>query len=134
MVLSLIFGLLVFSGVILGLGWPLASRLALAPAEKLTAVAMISLLFVFLIAWTIYVTGAPIVWLRAIPAIAALGLITGYRSLGRTLRDPEAGRLALGQVVITLWSVAGLALIISYSGGNWVADWFGHQQRTWFFL
>lgn len=118
----------------MGVGWPLAYRLALTPAEKLLAAAVLSLLIVFLIAWVIYVTGLPIIWLRTIPATAALGLITGHRSLSQTLEDPAAVRLVVGQIMITTWSVAGLALIISYSGGNWVADWFGHQQRTWFFL
>lgn len=134
MPLSLIYCLLIFVGIILGLGWPLASRLRLDPAEKLTAAVVLSLLTVFLVAWAVYVADLPLMWLKLLPLGAALGLLAGIRSLCTVLRDPDARILAIGQFIIMLWSVVGLALVVSYSGGSWVADWFGHLQRVCFFL
>lgn len=134
MILSLLICLLVFGGITLGLAWPAASRLALDPAEKLVATIALSLLGVYLFAWMIYVWALPLWLLWALPALSIAGLLTHWRALHGTLVDPNAASLGLAQVLITLWSIAWLAVVVSYSGGDWLADWFGHLQRTWFFL
>jgi len=132
--ISFLAGLIVFAGVTLGLAWPLVERLSLEPAEKLTATVALSLLGVFLFAWIVYVADLPSALLYFIPLAAAVGLLLGRHSFALLLRDPDTASLLTGQVILTLWSVAGLALVVSYSGGSWLADWFGHLQRTWFFL
>ncbi len=134
MLLSFLICLLVFCGIAVGLAWPLVTCLALDPAEKLTAAAVLSLLGVFLLGWLGYVLALPVGLLRILPLAALAGLFAGRRSLSRALRDHDAATLAIGQLIITLWSIGGLGLVLGYSGGGWVADWWGHMQRTYFFL
>jgi hypothetical protein len=131
---SLLACLLIFPGMVLGLGWPLASRLALDPAEKIVTGATLSLLGIFLFAWAVYVLSLPVTVLWTLPALAAAGLVSGRRSLAATLRDDAARGLLTAQTIITLWCVGWLALVLSYSGGGWAGDWWGHLQRTWLFL
>src|SRR6185312_3690193 len=107
--LSLLLCPLIFSGTVMGLSWPLSSHLRLDPAEKLTATIALSLLAIFLVSWIIYVTAMPLVWMNVLPLAGALGLLTGYRPLCVMLRDPDARVLATGQLLVMLWSCAGLA-------------------------
>lgn len=134
MLLPLLACLLIFPGIVLGIGWPLTARLALDPAEKFVTCIALSLLGVFLFAWTVYVCALPVATLRALPALAATGLVLGRRSLITALQDAGARALLAAQIIVSAWCIGWLALVLSYSGGNWVADWFGHMQRTWFFL
>lgn len=135
MLLSFCASLLIFCGVTLGLAWPLVTRLALDPAEKLTTSVALSLLGLFLFSWMVYVETLPLTWLWLPPALAVGGLIIGWRPLAALGQDPDARSLMVAQLIITSWSVGCLALVRSYSGGIfWVADWWGHLQRTWFFL
>jgi hypothetical protein len=134
MLLDLAASLLVFTGIALGLGWPVAGRLALAPAEKIGASVALSLLGVFLYGWAIYVCSLPVALFWALPALAAGGLAFGRRSLAAALRDADVQALLAAQGSVTLWCLGCLALVLSYSGGGWVADWWGHMQRTWLFL
>ena len=134
MVLSAVGNLDFFFAVLLGLAWPLASRLRLDHAEKIVASVALSVLGIFLIAWTIYVCALPLEWLWVLPATTAGGLWVNRQSLRNALSDPTAGRLVLAQLLVTLWSVGWLAATLSYSGGDWLADWFGHWQRAEFFL
>ena len=134
MLLSLFVSLLIFFGVTLGLAWPLAARLALAPAEKLVAGAALALLGVFLFAWAIYVCALPTAALWLLPMLAAAGLVMGGRSLGDLWRDADSRGLMLAQLLVTGWCVGWMATISSYSGGGWAGDWFEHWERTRFFL
>ena len=134
MLLDLLAGLLIFPVVALGLAWPLAARLTLAPAEKLGASVALSLLGTFLFAWMVYVCALPVAVLRALPLLAAAGLVAGRRSLGAALGDTEARALLATQLIVTAWCVGWLALVASYSGGAWTGDWFGHWDRARFFL
>ena len=126
--------LLVFAGVTLGLAWPLAARLNLAPAERLVTSTALSLLGVFLVAWAIFVCALPTAALWLLPAVAAVGLVTGRRALGEMWSDADARGLVLGQLLVSGWCVGWLAPIASYSGGGWAADWFEHWERARFFL
>ncbi len=134
MLLELATSLLLFFGLTFGLAWPLASRLNLAPAERLVASAAVSLLAVYLGAFVIYLLGLPIGTCWILPALAAAGLLAG-RTAGVALwRDPDARALLLGQLLVTGWCVTWLFFIASYSGGGWTSDWFEHWERTRFFL
>ncbi len=134
MLLGAILGVLVAGVVTLGPGWPLAQRLALDPSERIVASVATSLVIAFLAGWTVYVLALPLGLLWLLPLLGAVGLLVGGRTLLVTCRD-EAGRaLLLGQPLVTVWCVGWLALTVSYSGGGWTGDWFGHWQRAQFFL
>lgn len=124
---------LVFA-VTLGLAWPVAARLTLAPAEKIVASAALSLLGAFLIAWGVYTLALPLAVLWIVPGLASAGLLTGWRSLRVTARDPDARELAVGQVFVTGWCIGWLSFVTTYSGGGWALDWFEHWERARFFL
>src|SRR5690606_33356153 len=72
--------------------------------------------------------------LALVPALAAAGLVASAGSIARHLADPPTRDLAVAQVLVTAWCAGWLALVTSYSGGTWIGDWFGHWQRTLFFL
>lgn len=134
MVLELLSSAVVFVLVAFSLAWPIASRLALDPAEKLAASVVLSLLGAYLAAGAVYVLHLPAATLWLLPVLAAVGLATGMRALTTLLRDHDVRALLLGQLLVTGWCVGWLATIVSYSGGGWTGDWFEHWERTQFFL
>lgn len=119
---------------VLGLGWPLAARLALEPGEKLLAAVVLSLLAVFVTAWAVYTAALPLAALWLLPAAAALGLALSVRSVAAALRDSAVRELLAAQAFVTAWSVFCLAFVVTYSGGGWTADWFEHWERARFFV
>ncbi len=134
MLLSLLSILLLFFGVTLGLAWPLTARLAHDPAEKLLATVLLSLLGIWLLAWSVYVFAAPPALLWLLPGVAAFGLLHRRHAFVTTLRDPDARALLTAQILVSAMLVAGLFFIVSYSGGGWASDWFEHWERAEFFL
>lgn len=118
----------------LGLGWPWAARLPLAPAEKLVAALVGSLITWWLAGWAIYTSGLSWNTLWLLPAVAAAALIHGRAAFAVVLRDPTARGILVGQGLVALWCVAWLALVQNYSGGGWSGDWFEHWDRARFFL
>lgn len=125
----LLTGLLLF-----GLGWPLAARLPLAPAEKLAAALAGSLVFIWGAGWLVYTTGLSwhLVWL--LPVLAAWALVRGRGAFAVVSRDPVARGILAAQGLVTLWCVGWLALVQNYSGGGWTSDWFEHWERAVYFL
>ncbi|MBC7367397.1 MAG: hypothetical protein H7343_11410 [Undibacterium sp.] len=117
-----------------GLAWPLATRLALAPAEKFVVSAILSLLGVFLLGWLTYAAALPATTLWLAPVLAVSGLFFNRRSLAATILDPTVRALLLAQLLVTAWCLGWLSLVASYSGGGWAADWFEHWERARFFL
>lgn len=134
MLLSLLACLGLVFAILLGLAWPVAARLTLAPAEKIVASAALSLLGVFLFAWGVYTLALPLTALWIVPALAGAGLLSGWRSLREAFRDPGARELAIGQLFVTGWCIGWLSFVITYSGGGWALDWFEHWERARFFL
>ncbi len=134
MIFDLGCSLLLFWGITFGLAWPVAKRLPLEPIEKIVVGATLSLLLVFFAGWTVYSGTLSLDWLWLLPLIAVFGLARGWRSIAATLEDAAARTLLTTQILICAWSAGLLALILSYTGGGWVADWWGHMQRSWFFL
>lgn len=125
----LLTGLLLF-----GLGWPLASRLPLAPAEKLAATLAGSLIVLWGAGWLIYTTGLPWNLLWLLPVLAAWALVRGHAAFAAVLRDPVGRGILAAQGLVALWCVGWLALVQNYSGGGWTSDWFEHWERAAFFL
>lgn len=126
--------LLLFFAVTFGLAWPLAARLALEPAEKLGASAVLSLLAAYLLAFAIYVLRPPAAALWLLPLFAAAGLILGRSAFLALLRDADARALLIGQLLVTGWCTGWLWFLASYSGGGWTSDWYEHWERALFFV
>ncbi len=125
----LLTGLLLF-----GLGWPLAARLPLAPAEKLAAALAGSLIAIWGVGWLVYTTGLPWNLLWLLPVLAAWALVRGHVAFAAVVRDPVARGILAAQGLVALWCVGWLALVQNYSGGGWTSDWFEHWERAVFFL
>jgi hypothetical protein len=134
MIPSLCFALPLFGIVVTGLAWPLVARRSLDPAEKIVATVALSLLAVFLFGWIGFVAHLPVVIHWALPLLALGGLAVHRAELVATWRDPAARELLLGQIVVTGWCLGWLALVVTYSGGGWAADWYEHWERTRFLL
>jgi len=134
MILELVILLLVLPVVTIGLGWPVACRLTLAPVDRLTATLVLSLLGTWLVAWTVYLFSLPLLLLWSLPILGAIGLLTGHRPLREAFQDPIARDTMRAQIVVSLWCLGWLFLVTSYAGGRWTGDWFGHWQRTVFIL
>src|SRR5882672_10553819 len=134
MIVDLLGSLLAFALLSFAPGWPIAARLPCSAPEKLLASAVLSLLAVFGVGWVVYVGALPhaAFWLLALGA--ALAAAASWRSLREAWRDREVRELAAAQWIVTAWCVSWLALVVTYSGGSWVGDWFGHWQRAAFFL
>lgn len=126
--------LLLFTLLVVGPGWPVAARLRCTPAERLLVALAVSVLGAFLVGWLVYVAALPRATLWLLPVAGVLGLAADSRALRDFGRDPVVRELAGAQVIVTAWCVGWLALVVTYSGGAWVGDWFGHMQRVDFFL
>ena len=134
MIPSLCLTLLLFGVMAAGLAWPLVARRALDPAEKIVATVALSLLAVFLFAWLGFIARLPVVLHWALPLLALGGLAARRAETAATWRDPAARALLLGQLIVTAWCLGWLALVVTYSGGGWAADWYEHWERTRHFL
>jgi hypothetical protein len=125
---------LVYTAITFGFAWPFTARFSCTAPEKLLVSAALSLIGVFLLAWAVYVFALPRNTMWILPIGTVLALVAGWRSLRELWRDEIARELIIAQLIVTGWCVGWLALVISYSGGFWIADWFGHWQRVEFFL
>lgn len=134
MLLPLFASLAVFAVTVLSLAWPLAARLALDPAEKLLASVLLSLLGVYLFAFSAFVAGLPAAVHWALPLLAVTGLFFRRAEFIATLRDADVKNLLLGQGLVAAWCVGWLFFIASYSGGGWAGDWAEHWERARFFV
>ena len=126
--------LLLFTLLTLGLGWPLAGRLPLAPLEKLVASLVCSLIALWLAGWLLYTCSLPWSLLWLLPPLAAAGLFWRRSELVTLLRDHSARAGLLAQGLVTMWCLGWLSLVQNYSGGGWTSDWFEHWERALFFL
>lgn len=131
---SLLLATLLFWLIALGLAWPLTARWALEPAEKLLATIACSLIATYLAAFGLYAAGLPVETLRLLPALAGLNLFVFRRPLLALLTERAPREALAWLIIVTAGGLACLALVPSYSGGGWIGDWFGHWQRTLFFL
>jgi hypothetical protein len=119
--------------MVAGLGWPIARRLRLLPAEQVLASAMLSVTGVWLVGWGVYVANLPAAVLWVPPALAVFGLWEGRKGALALFTNPETRALLLGQALVTVWALGLLLLVVSYSGGGWAGDWLEHLRRAQFF-
>ncbi len=134
MILSLCLTLPLCGVMVTGLAWPLVARRTLDPAEKIVATVAGSLLGIFLLGWAGFVAPWPVAIHWILPLVAGGGLAARHREIVATWHDPAARGLVLGQLIVSAWCLGWLALVTTYSGGGWAADWYEHWERTQFFL
>jgi 4-amino-4-deoxy-L-arabinose transferase-like glycosyltransferase len=134
MIVDTLVCLILVLGVAFGLARPVVGRLGLGAAESLVAGAALSLIAAWAVAWTVFISGAPLSAYWLIPALAAIGLLVGRRSAAQLLSDPMARDLVWGQVIVTGWCVAWLSFVKAHTGGAWTGDSFEHWERARFFL
>jgi hypothetical protein len=129
--------LLLVLGVAFGLSLPFIERFGFRPAESIVAGAALSLIGAWAIAWTIFITGAPVWAYVLLPVLALTGLaftLARVRRVVRLVKDPDARDLLAGQLMVTGWCVGWLSFVRAHSGGAWTGDSFEHWQRAHFFL
>lgn len=125
---------LIFLSLIGGLGLPLAATAPFDPDERLCFAAVAGGLAVYLAAWVIYWCGLPPLAFGALPVTAGVALGWRRQAVWELFRAPEARRLASLWLILAGWCLGWLAMIRSYSGGEWMSDWAEHYDRARFFL
>ena len=125
---------LVFVVLIGGLGLPLTASLPLAADERINLGAVAGCLAVYLAAWIVYWCGFSIGAFWVLPAVACVLCLLRWPRLRALWRDPAGRRMCALWLILAAWCLGLLALIRSYSGGEWVGDWLEHYDRTRFFL
>lgn len=126
--------LLLFFGLLLGLGLPWVVTSRFEAAEKLALGVGVGLVQIYGFAWIVYLTGLSNVAFLVLPALAAMAIGIRLRALTGFFLDPEVRGLSGRQLLFTAWCIGWLALVRSYGGGEWAADWQEHYERTRFFL
>ena len=126
--------LVLFLGLVVGLGLPLVAGGRLAPGEKLCAGAAVGVVLLYLFGLVDY-------WLRlpapaaALVPLAVLGLQAArWRACAGVLREPETRSLLGAWLLVAGWCLGFLALVRNYSGGGWALDWADHYTRARLFL
>lgn len=117
-----------------GPGYFIARRLRLGLDEKLTLAIALSLIILYLAAFTIYCTGLSWKMCWVCSAIFLVATIGSWRDLASVMHRRSARR-ALGAFALLL--AAGLLLLSvtrHYSGAEWAVDWLEHFRRAEFFL
>jgi hypothetical protein len=133
-ILQLLGCLVVFLGLVFGLGLPLVASWRMAPPEKICAAAAVGVVLLYLFSLVHYWLNLPMV-AHGLPPLTALVLLALRRhACAAVLRDPAARRLIGAYLLVAGWSLGFLALVRSYSGGGWVLDWADHYTRTLLFL
>ena len=104
--------------------------------EKLCGSVGLSLVFVYLAAWSIYVLGpnsqGPA--FAAVSGVCAVAGAIAWRDATRLFRQPRIRRVMFGYVFLVVWTFVILTMIRTYTGALWSGDWLEHFQRSLFFL
>jgi len=133
-ILLLLGCLVLFLGLVFGLGLPLVAGWRLTAAEKICGGAAVGVVLLYLFALLDY-------WLKlpaaasGLPLLAAVALLAvRRRACAGLFRDPGARRLLGAWLLVIGWSLGFLALVRCYSGGGWALDWADHYTRALLFL
>ncbi len=126
---------LLFAFVIPGLGLPLARRLPLAPADRLVAALLLGIVTAALLGQACHLAAlSPASWRLAALAASLAGWLAAGREARTWCQDAEARLLLRQSLVVAVGTLAALALVRTYSGGDWIGDWVGHFHRAHYFL
>lgn len=125
----------VFAMATFGVGAACAPRAGADPLRRLLVGVAMGFLGAYAIGFLGFAVGwsnsATAAWLAAIAA-ATIGF--RWQNVRTLAADREVRRCFAGWLVFAVWALALLALVRSYSGGGWAADWVEHWQRTGFFV
>jgi hypothetical protein len=133
---QLVFVLILLAVCSFAPGFFLIRRFPWNPLEKLCASVGLSLIFLYVACWAIYVLapGSQPGAYFAVSAICAVLAWVARRDIGALLGIARVRRALAGFGFLTVWSFLVLAMIRVYSGCGWTADWLEHFQRSLFFL
>ena len=112
----------------------MTASLPLAADERINLGAVVGCLAVYLAAWIVYWCGFSVGAFWVLPAAAGVMCLLRWPRLKTLWRDPAGQRMVTLWLILAAWCLGLLALIRSYSGGEWVGDWLEHYDRTHFFL
>jgi hypothetical protein len=117
-------------------GFFFVRRLRWTPLEKLCGSIGLSLILLYLAAWSIYCFGPQDQRVPyAIVASAAVVLgAAAWRDAWNLFRSFRIRQALLGFGFLLVLVLTMLAMIRVYSGAGWAADWYEHFHRTLFFL
>jgi hypothetical protein len=110
-------------------------RMRWSAMERLCGSVGLSLALVWLVGWTLYLTG-----LNgdracfALTASCALLGILARRDIGRLFRAVRVRQTAFGWAFLLFWTLLVLSIIRHYSGAGWRGDWLEQFNRSLFFL
>ena len=132
--MSLPWGVLVFLWLVPGLGLLTTRWLRLAPQDRLVAIVSAGVVLLGLGGQVLHIAdAAPAAW-RILPAIAALGWVLHWHEAATWWRCTPSHVLLRNWLIVTLGCLGALAMIRTYSGGDWIGDWVGHYHRAHYFL
>jgi hypothetical protein len=132
--MSLPWGVLVFLWLVPGLGLLTTRRLRLAPQDRLVAVAFTGLVLLGLGGQLLHMAGlAPGAWM-VLALAATAGWSQRWREVAAWWRWAPSRTLLRLWFIVAAGSLGALALVRTYSGGDWIGDWVGHYHRAHYFL
>jgi hypothetical protein len=130
------FGLAVLALCGFAPGFYFVRRLRWSGLEKLCGAIGLSLIFLWLAAWGVYLVthtiGAPAGWL--IVSICLAAAVASRHDAVSLFRGVRVRRAVAGFAFLLVWTVVLLSIIRNYSGAGWRGDWLEHFQRSLFFL
>jgi hypothetical protein len=115
-------------------GFFIVRRFRWSAMETLCASVALSLVFLWLAAWALYLVG---VESMASYGVSGMCVLLGTASLSdfrKLLAIARVRRALTGFAFLFGWTLLALAVIRVYNGAGWRSDWLEHFQRTLFFL
>jgi hypothetical protein len=132
--MSLPWAVLVYLWLVPGLGLLTTRWYRLAPQDRLVAIVPAGIVLLGLGGQLLHIMGvAPGVW-RVLAVPAAAGWIWQWREAAGWWRWAPSRVLLRNWAITTAGCLGALAVIRTYSGGDWIGDWVGHFHRAHWFL
>lgn len=135
MMLQTLWDVAVFAGFVLGVGAACAPDWPELPLAAFVVGVAHALGLAFVVGFVGFAVGASNA--HAAAAVAAAGvavLVTRRRAAATLLSRGDVRQLIGAWFIFAGWALGLLALVVTYSGGGWAADWIEHWQRTVFFV
>lgn len=127
--------ILFFTAVVFGAGAACGPSKIASPLVRLAAGVIVALGWWFagaFIAFACHLPNRPTALI--LTAATLVGLVVRRAAIAAVFRDHEVRQFFTAWLVLVAWALGLLALVVTYSGGAWVADWFEQWQRTQFFV
>jgi hypothetical protein len=134
MVAATAFVLLLLPVNLVGPGLFAVRRLHWAPAEKLCGAVGLSLIWLYLTSFLIYLLNLPQATFYGVSLLGLLSAIACRADLLRLWRHRSTRRCLAAFGLLLAWSTLWSMLVRHFSGATWWGDWQEHYERTRFFL